>query len=192
MLYVFTLAVMLIVAYYYWREGLFNAVCSGVCVFLAGLIAFNFWEPLAGWIEVWLDRGPLQGYEDFICLLLLFAISLAMLRSFTNSINYREIDYLPMVNQVGGGAVGLITGYLLAGFLICAMETLPWSQSFLNFEPYQEQEQRTRSLMPPDRLWLALMHRAGDACLSRGEGYTTFDPNGTFESNYYYNRRYSE
>jgi uncharacterized membrane protein required for colicin V production len=192
MLYAFTLAVMLIVAYYHWREGLFTAVCSGVCVFLSGLVAFNFWEPLAGWIEGFIDRGPLQGYEDFICLVVLFVFSLAVLRGITNAINYREVDYLPTLNQIGGGFVGLITGYLLAGFLICAMETLPWSQNFLSFEPYQEQELKTRGLMPPDRLWLALMHRAGDTCLSRGEGYSTFDPSGTFESNYFYNRRYAD
>jgi hypothetical protein len=192
MLIVYTLVVMGILAYYHWREGLFNAACLLACVFLSGLFAFNFFEPLAGWLESWINNSPLQGYEDFIALVLLFAVGLGLLRAATNAINNNEIEYLPMLNQIGGGVLALITGYLLSGFLICAMETLPWSQHFLGFEPYSESEMKTRSLVPPDRLWLALMHRAGSAALSRGEGSRTFDPEGTFENNYFYNRRHGD
>jgi hypothetical protein len=192
MLIVFTLVVMGIIAYYHWHEGLFNAACLLACVFLSGLFAFNFFEPLAGLIESMIDRSALQGYEDFLSLVILFCVALGLLRAATNAINNKEIEFQPVLNQVGAGFIALITGYLLSGFLICAMETLPWSQHFLGFEPYQETEMKTRSLVPPDRLWLALMHRAGIAALSRGEGSRTFDPEGAFESNYLYNRRHAD
>src|SRR5882672_8435016 len=65
MLILFTLAVMLIVAYYHWHEGLFTATSLLVCVMLAGLATFNFWEPLAGLVESFVDRSFVQGYEDF-------------------------------------------------------------------------------------------------------------------------------
>ena len=192
MLIVFTLIVMGITAYYHWREGLFTAATLLACVFLSGLFAFNFFEPLAGWFERMVERSALHGYEDFIALVLLFSVALGLLRAATNAINYSEIEFQPMLNQIGGGVIALITGYLLSGFLICAMETLPWSQHFLGFEPYQETEMRTRSLIPADRLWLALMHRAGNATLSRGEGAKTFDPEGSFESNYFHSRRHAD
>jgi hypothetical protein len=192
MLIVFTLAVMLIVAYCHWQEGVFSAACMTISVFLAGLITFNFWEPLAGIVEPLIDRTFLQGYEDFVCLIGLFTVVLALLRGLTHALNNAEIEFLPIVNQVGGGLAALVTGYLLSGFLVCAMETLPWHQNFLGFEPYQEQEPKFRRYLPPDRVWLALMHRAGATCLSRGEGSPTFDAEGAFEGNYFRSRRYPD
>jgi hypothetical protein len=191
MLIGFTLIVMAIVAYYHWHEGLFNAACLCFCVFFSGLFTFNFWEPMAGWIESMINNSPLQGYEDFLSMIILFCVALGLLRALTNALNNNEIEYQPMANQIGGGAIALITGYLLIGFLICAMETLPWGQNFLGFEPYSESESKVRSIMPPDRVWLALMHRAGKAALARSDG-KTFDPEGAFEGNYLRNRRTSE
>ncbi len=191
MIYVFTLAVTLIVAYYHWHEGLFTAATMLVCVPLAGFITFNFFEPLASAVEPFITG--VQGYEDFVCMVLIFTMALGVLRGFTHSLNPKEVYFIPAVNQIGGGILGALTGYLLAGFLICAMETLPWHQNFLGFEPYQDREPPARRWVPPDRLWLATMHRAGLApALSRGGDSPTFDPDGAFESNYYRFRRYPE
>src|SRR6516162_5780801 len=121
MLNLFTLAVMLVVAFYHWREGLFNAACLCICVVFSGLIAFNFWEPVAAYLETLLERGIFQGYEDFVAMVFLFSVALVLLRAATNALNNNEIEYLPIANQVGGGIMGLVTGYLLSGFLICAM-----------------------------------------------------------------------
>jgi hypothetical protein len=192
MLILFTLAVTATVVYFHWREGIFNAACLCIAVFLSGLFAFNFFEPLATWMESFLDRTGLQGYEDFMCLIMLFFTALGLLRAATNAINNTEVEYQPVVNQIGAGVIAVVTGYLLSGFLIASMETLPWSQNFLGFEPYQEQESKLRSFLPPDRVWLALMHRAGATSLSAGDASTTFDPDGAFEGNYLRNRRFSE
>jgi hypothetical protein len=184
MLILLTIVIMLILAYCHFRQGLFSSTCTLVNVFLAGLITFNFWEPFAGVLEGWMVRTFVQGYEDFIVLITLFGVSLLVLRGVENSINKVEVAYYPALNQLGGSVVALVTGYLLSGFLICALETLPWHQNFLGFEPYNENESGVRRLMPPDRVWLALMHRAGKTWLSRGETVPTFDAEGTFESNY--------
>jgi hypothetical protein len=191
MLSLFALGVMLICAYVYFREGLFTAVCMGINVFLAGLVAFNFFEPLAGFLESMLDKTFLQDYLDFLCLVGVFALTLGVLRALTNKYNNEEVHYQPMMNAIGAAVVALGTGYLLAGFLICAMETLPWHQNFLGFEPYRPDEPSVRRVMPPDRVWLALMQRASQTCLSRS-GPPAFDKEGTFESYYMRFRRYAD
>jgi hypothetical protein len=191
MLVAFTVLIMLIVAYSHVREGLFSATCMLVNVLLAGLIAINFWEPLADAVEAMVQRSPMQGYEDFCVLMLLYAVALGALRALSHGINNRIVEFIPVVNQLGAGAVGLVTGYLISGFIICAMETLPWHQNFLGFEPFTETEAGFRRYIPPDRVWLAMMHRAGRENFSRGDDMT-FDKEGNFESNYFRFRRHPD
>src|SRR5262245_51383569 len=116
MLTLLTVGLMLICAYVYFREGLFTAVCMCANVFLAGLLAFNFFEPLANVAEQALDKTFLQGYEDFVCLIGLFSISLGVLRSVANRINNEEVHYQPTLNALGAAGVALVMGYLIAGF----------------------------------------------------------------------------
>jgi uncharacterized membrane protein required for colicin V production len=195
MLIVCTLAIMLAVAYLHAREGLFTAVTMLVNVLAAGLVAFNFWEPLASLF----GSGALKPYADILCLTFLFCITLVVLRTITNNLNDTQIEFPQVAQVLGGGAVGLLTGYLLSGFLTCALETLPWGQHFLDFEPRTESESGLRSIMPPDRVWLAMMHRASTHSFARGRSspappgadpdYHSFDPTGAFETNYLRLRR---
>src|SRR5262249_32026231 len=189
--------------YFYVREGLFTAAVMFVNVFLAGLLTFNFFEPLADSLGALFTRTFLKGYEDLLALLLLFCICLIVLRAITNKLSDETLEFPGVVPQLGGGLFGLLTGYLLAGFLVCVLETLPWGQHFLDFEPRAKDESAVRRLLPPDRVWLALMSRAGAYTFCRAEeptplsespydAYKTFDPAGAFESNYLRLRRFPD
>jgi hypothetical protein len=194
-----TIVIMVAVAYAYLREGLITAVAMFFNVFLAGLVAVNFWEPLADLLD-----PVLGGYEDILCLMGLFCLTLGMLRAATNSLSSTQVDF-PQALQRGGGVVfGLATGYLVSGFLVCALQTLPWHEEFMGFAwRYKPDENPLRSYLPPDRLWLATMRRAGAYAFSnaedqRGAGssfyerYKTFDKYGTFNLRYARYRRYSD
>jgi hypothetical protein len=187
-----TLAIVAIVAYSRVREGLLTAVTHLVNVLLAGLVAFNYFEPVAAELQKALKGSFLDGFEDALALFALFAAPLALLRVVCNNLANTELDLPALPQQIGAGAVGGMTGYLLAGFLVCALQTLPWGEKFLGFDPSVDpQGSAIRSVMPPDRVWLALMHRAGAGPFS-SEGATTFDPEGTFELRYARQRRVKE
>ncbi|MBI3408528.1 MAG: CvpA family protein [Planctomycetes bacterium] len=202
MLTFITILIMIIVAYAQWREGLYTACCTLVNVVLAGLITFNFWEPLADILDSTLQRTFLSGYEDFFVLIGLFAFSLGMLRMIANNLCPNQVIYIGYVQQAGGAVFGLLIGYLAAGFLLCALETLPWHESFMSFEPRLDNEASTRSMLPADRVWLSLMRYAGAHSFSWNEDrpdaddpadrYVTFDRGGTFELRYWRYRRNSD
>jgi len=207
LLVVLTIGVMLAVAYAYSVEGLFTAALMCINVFVSGLVAFNFWEPLAASLEGGLSETFLAGYEDMIALTGLFGLSLGFLRTASNAIVNRQISFLPGVQQAGGALFGLLTGYLFSGFFLCALQTLPWHENFMGFDPaYQPASAAAlRQFLPPDRVWLALMYRAGAFPLNRGDDdprfvdpssyydrYFTFDKYGTFEARYARYRRYGD
>jgi len=207
---ILTLLFMLLVGYAYLREGVFTAFTMCCNVFIAGLVAFNFWEPLADMLDPTFGGSVLHGYEDAIVLVLLFIVTLGVLRSITNLLSRTQIRF-PVGFQQGGGAFfGLITGYLISGFLVCVFQTLPWHENFMNFSPRRDAgtDGPLRRILPPDRVWLALMHRAGAYALSNDEDpkttgkeasgdryvhkYVTFDKYGTFEQRYARYRRYND
>jgi hypothetical protein len=187
-----TFAIMLVVAYSFFREGLLTALTMLVNVFVAGLVAFNFWEPIASAVEPSFEGSLLAGYEDSLCLFALFTLTLGALRVVTNNLANSELKLPALAQQIGALSVALLTGYLLAGFLVCMVQTLPWGEKFLGFEATADADApKLRRFMPPDRVWLALMHRAGAGPLSQTEA-TTFDPEGSFEMRYAKLRRTKE
>lgn len=187
MLTAYTLIVMFIVAYALMVEGWFGAFCMFVNVLIAGLVAFNFWEPAADYLEPMFFGTFLQGFEDALCLTLIFWLALMLLRVASNQFAPAEIEVHPAVQRGAGAFFGMLTGYLVSGFLLCVFQTLPWGVHFLSFDPEYQPEQVTRSYIPADRVWLSLMHRAGSYGFASGE--ETFDPHGTFELRYARYRR---
>jgi len=209
MLLWFTVFVMLAVGYVYFKEGLFTAVTMCCNVFIAGLVAFNFFEPLANLIEPSLSESFLAGFEDAFCLIALFCLTLGLLRMVTNNLSNTLLDYHQLPQQGGGTLIGLFTGYLIAGFMICVMQTLPLHEQFMSFDwHYTEGDSMVRQLFPPDRVWLAAMRRAGAYALSNEEDFKvrldensdsyyydrhiTFDKYATYELRYQRYRRYGD
>src|SRR5438552_17437213 len=101
-----TIVIMLIVAYAYLREGLFTACTMTINVLLAGLVAFNFWEPLAALLDPTVAGSLLQGYGDAACLFPLFAVTLGLLRAITNNLACSCVQLEDWYNTGGGALFG--------------------------------------------------------------------------------------
>jgi hypothetical protein len=199
MLAFLTVLIMIIVGYVYVNEGVFTAFLMCINVLVAGLFAFSFWESLAGAVEGVFAGSILQGYEDAICLIFLFCVALGAVRWATNTLANTEIEFPPLLLRGGSVAFGLVTGYLLAGFLVCVLQTLPWDEHFMGFELMVDPNQpggMVRRVLPADHVWLAMMHRAGLHAFSWGPDahgqVESFDRNGTFELRYARYRRYTD
>src|SRR5262249_57124072 len=110
----------------------------------------------------------------------------------------------PLLHRGGGVVFGMITGYLVSGFLLCVLQTLPWHERFMFFDPTYEQGAGLRRVLPADRVWLAMMFRAGAYAFANYEDPVNIDPNspyerfytfdkyGTFEYRYARYRRYGD
>jgi uncharacterized membrane protein required for colicin V production len=200
MLLVAVLLVMLACGYSQYRNGLFSSCAMLIMVFLAGVTAFGFFEPIADILEPYFQGSALSGAEDMLALTALFAVTLFALRFLSNFLNPEMIEHQGALQHFGAAGVGLITGYFVAGFLLCAVQTLPLDERFMGFEPRSPGEPAHRMLYPGDRVWLAMMRHAGasplawqdeqsptsDASVDR---YFTFDRNATFELRYTRYRR---
>lgn len=199
MLVIATIVIMLATAYAQYRNGLFTSVAMLMMALISGLVAFGFWEPLADLLDMAFQQNlrVIHGTEDFLVLTLLFGLSMFGLRIAHQKLAPEMIDEHGALQHFGGAGVGLITGYFLAGFLTCAMQTLPLDERFLDLEPRVPGEQGVRSIVPPDRVWLALMRHASAMPFGWKEdklegGPVQFDRGATFELRYLRHRRTTE
>lgn len=202
MLTFFCILIVLAVGYAHHREGLFTALTMLVNVFLAGVLAFGFWEPIANFLEQPFAGSFVGGSEDFLVLTILFCVFLGLLRLATNTIAFKRFELEPNQDRIGAALIGLFTGYLVAGFLASVLQTLPWHENFMDFQPQKDNQGALRTYLPPDRVWLAVMRHAGANSLAwrevnpgadnNYERYRTFDPHGTFEIRYLRYRRYGD
>jgi len=192
MLWIVTLFVMVAVAYAMLNEGILNAICVLVNVILAGLVAFMLFEPIADELGKMIAGTALDQTEDALTLFGLFAAVYGGLRLLTATLAPVELELPARVQQVASGVVGLAGGYLLSGFLVVMVSTLPLSEKFMGYEAGVENvEAPLRRYVPADRVWLSLMHHASKAS-GLGAGETTFDPEGSFALRYAKKRRVPE
>jgi uncharacterized membrane protein required for colicin V production len=188
-----TVIIMLVAGYAFWRQGVLAAFAMMVNVLLAGLVAFNFFEPIAAELDPMLVGSFLQGYEDSFCLVALFSLTLMILRGASSALIHTVIDYHAVLQQGGALVFGALAGYLTTGFLVCVAQTLPMNEHFLHFEATinpQLPSAKVRHILPPDRVWLALMHRGSKDTFSWDDNL--FDPDGSFELRYAHERRVAE
>ena len=165
--------IILIVAWSLIREGLWGATLIFFEVIVAGLIALNFFEPLAGLVQD--NLAFLAGYEDGLVLLLLFGLALFILHEADGALWPNMVRFPGLVHRGGAVVFGVLTGLAVSGFLLCAFQTFPVQTDFLGYDS----EQQMVMGMGLDRYWLAFGNRMSRKTMGRGADHV-FDPQASF------------
>jgi hypothetical protein len=183
------------VGYACFAEGVFGALTALFMVFLSGSISLAFFEPVARLLGPVIHGTIANNYEDGIALCALFCFTYIALRTLVNNLTVRRFEYPMLLDQIGGGVVGALTGYLVSGFIVVMFQTLPWEETFWGFHPVYQTEETTqgRKYFPADRVWLSMMHRVtGPGGMLGGSTENQFDPDSSFEVRYGRHRRLSD
>ncbi|MCS6975768.1 MAG: CvpA family protein [Gemmatales bacterium] len=182
---ILTLALMLALGVLQQEEGAFRAWLLFVHVLFAGFLTFDLFEPMARALG---QLGPTWDlYADAVAITVLFCVIVLALRWITGRLMVAEPALPWLVRRFGGFVLGAATGYVVAGMLLCMVQTLPLPQRFLWYDP-----DNGIGLGSPDRVWLAMMHRASGVVFDRPRGQTRwFDADGSFILRYARYRRLS-
>jgi hypothetical protein len=168
-------------------EGLWGNTIRLVNALAAALLAINFFQPLAGWLE---DLLPsYKYYWDFVALWGLFAGFAWIFGTLTDRASRVMLRFPQIVEQIGSWGVSAVIGWLMVSFTLMSLHTAPLGRNFLfgGFQP----EQRMFFGLAPDRKLLSLVrHQSrGPLCTSAGRkqgtrGINVFDPEGLFIATY--------
>jgi len=144
-------------------EGAWGAGLTFLCVLFGGLLAMNFFEPVAGILDGM--GSTVQDYSDLIALMGLFALFTFLGRLATDNISPTEIEFDAKVHNAARWLFGLATGYTTMAILLTALHTAPLPRSFVGFSP---ERANLFDSLAPDRQWLGFTQHVSEKVLRTG------------------------
>jgi hypothetical protein len=187
----------LLLTYALSAEGLWGAALMFFNVLFGGLIAFNFYEPLARLID---STGINWGFSDTLSLLLIFCVSVLLLRMTTESIAPAMVRFPTPVYHAGRLLFALGTSLVTMSILILAYHTAPVHKKIFGAIDYKSRPPFGLGL---DHQWLGFFqYTTGEVFDRHGNGprdpfrtyarARVFDPRATWLLTHQEARPYGE
>jgi uncharacterized membrane protein required for colicin V production len=134
------LAILLIlgIAYFQVTQGVFSALITAFASIVAAMIAFNYYEPIAS--ALLYTRQP--GLADAGMLLALFLVSMFAVLELFNLLLKDNVEMSVWTDRIGGGALGLVTGSVMVGVLVAAMQMMPVA-GMMGYKPFVDNDKHS-------------------------------------------------
>jgi hypothetical protein len=136
-------------------EGLWGAALMFFNVLIGGLIAFNFYEPLAQLVAE--NASILAGFADAVCLLVLFIASVTILRLTTETIGPAMVRFPTPLFHLGRWFFAALASMLTLAILLLGFDAAPVHKKIFGVIDY-------KTLVPfglgLERQWLGLFQYA--------------------------------
>ncbi len=118
-------------------------------VLFAGIIAFNFYEPLAGLLAA--NVSFISHMADMICLMAVFCVALTLLRLTTETIAPTMVRFPSIVYNIGRFVFAVAASTVTVAILLLAFECAPVHKKVFNVIDYNYKPPFGRGL---DHEWL--------------------------------------
>ncbi len=173
------LIMFVVVAALLYGGGLWGNTLNLVNVLTAGLLATNYFEPLAEWLD---KQEPRLTYAyDFLSLWLIFAVSFTVFRILTDYVSKVKVKFFKPVEVAGSAVMAIWVSWAWLCFATMTLHTAPLSRNYFLGGFQERPESKMMFLrLAPDRKWLAWAHRESQGSLSRLSDTAPFDPRGDF------------
>jgi uncharacterized membrane protein required for colicin V production len=147
------------------REGMWSNAIRLINLVTAGLIAMNFFEPVAKMLEEQVESS-LTYFWDFVALWVIFCVSLLLLRLLTDyTISRVKVRFLNVADNWGSIVFGVLCGWFMVCFTTASLHTAPLARDFL-YEGFKPGERMFFGLAP-DWQWLGFVRYVSNGVYSR-------------------------
>jgi hypothetical protein len=148
------------------REGMWSNAVRLVNMITAGLLAMNFFEPVAKLLDDQVD-ATYTYFWDFVSLWVLFALSLLILRLLTDTISRVRVRFLMAADRTGGIIFAVCCGWFIVCFTTATLHTAPLARHFL-YGGFKVPLERNFLGLAPDWQWLGFVRYVSGGVYSRG------------------------
>lgn len=156
------LAIFALVTYFVGQDGPWNAILTMFAVIFSGLLAMNFFEPLAGFLAR--QNAWLAPRADFLCLVGLFGLFTFLMRLGLEQVAPTNLELPDIAYRIGQWGFGAATGYITMAILLTSLHTAPMPRKFLGFAP---ERKNFLGFSSPDVQWLGFTHHVTSSVFGR-------------------------
>jgi len=142
-------------------QGVYRATQNLVALVLAGALAFGWFAPVTRALFSSADdpAGIWYYAGDALCLWAVLCVVFLGLRTAGERLLPNQPAFLPWADHAGGGAIGLVVGYVAVGVCLVLVQMLPVAPRFLGYEVFRYVEGAGESdperIEPGGHLYLA-------------------------------------
>ena len=163
-------------------EGMWGNAIMLVNVLTAAMLATNYWEPLADWVENMSDNMATYTYLlDFLALWAIFVVALVVLRVLTDTVCRVKVRFLNMANQIGSVIFACLVALVMVCFTTFTLHTAPLGKNFM-YGAFKSEEGVVWG-WAPDQWWLYFARSVSKGAYRRADK-NVFDRYDQFTKNY--------
>jgi hypothetical protein len=162
MMWVLILFVIAACAGFLFQDGIWGNCLRLVNVLFAGLLAMNFYEPVARFMTEpgktadflkYDDLHTFTAFWDFLAFWICFIFFAAILIAVTDQVSRVRVRFLQVAERAGGVILSLIIGWVMSGIVLTSLHLAPLGEyPFLGC--FQPQSSMFLGFLAPDREWL--------------------------------------
>ncbi len=144
------------------QDGPWSAILTFFSVVFGGLLAMNFFEPLAvmlGRQSPWMDTRA-----DIISLLGLFCVFVTLIRLGLDYVAPTNIELPDLAYKIGQWGFGFATAYVTMAIIVTSLHTAPLPRKFLGFAP---ERKNFVGVTSPDIQWLGFTQYVTEHAFAR-------------------------
>ena len=146
-------------------QGIWNNAITLINVVFATLLAMNYWEPLAGWLDNWDHRYTY--IWDILAIWLVFGLAFLILRAFTDKLSQIKVRFIKYVDWGVGAFLSAWMAWIVVCFATMTLHLAPLAPSFM-LSTFQPQPNSSMFMgTAPDRKWLALTQKVSRGSLGK-------------------------
>jgi hypothetical protein len=177
----FVLALVGGITYALMSEGLWGSALMFFNVLFAALISFNFYEPLAQLIIDQVGNDTLSSFADSVSMMLLFVISLLLLRLATESVSPSMVRFPTPLYHLGRVIFAVGGACIMVAMLLLGYEAAPVQKKILGVWDFKHKVFGQDNFPRLDRDFLAFFQYTSGYTFARN-GSGDLDPAKEFPS----------
>ncbi len=169
--------VMFVIVAMMWPEGMWSNALTLVNTVFSGLLAANFFEPLADYFD---KQMPSMTYAfDFIALWGVFALSFLILRTLAEQSSTHKVRFRLPVEMTCRILFAFLTAWVMVCFITFTLHTAPLARTPLRGSFERQPMASNFFVFKPDRNWLGFLFTRSRGALSRAKP-VVFDAEGDY------------
>lgn len=171
------LCVFLVCAGVAWYDGFWNATITLVNVLFSAMIATNYFEPLAAWLDSVLPSFTY--FMDYIAIWGLFLLTYALLRFTTGKLSERRVKFNMPIEMAGRTIVAVWVSWVMVCFSCATLHVAPLPRTAFRGSFESQPMAANFFATAPDRMWLGFMQSRSRGAFSSWTVHE-FDKNSEF------------